>query len=177
MTFKLSGLAAVVFVFVASLVSPASAATVDARNVVAFEFDFSTTGVTSFDRFGYNCGRCGGEGLFLSGATMQLDFGTTLGAADIGSRTFSNPFNFAISNVSSGLTPEVAVPGAVDRLFLTFRFVDDVFDISSATIYGQSIGVMNGTLIENVPPSPVPLPAGIFLMASALGGLAFMKRK
>lgn len=177
MTFKLSGLAAAVFVFVASLLSPASAATVDARNAVAFEFDFSTTGTTSFDRFGYNCGSCSGEGLFLSGATMQLDFGTTLGAADLGSRTFTNPFNFAISNVSSGLTPQVAVPDAIDTLFLTFRFVDDVFDISSANIFGQSTGAMNGTFAGNVPPSPVPLPAGIFLMASALGGLAFMKRR
>lgn len=177
MTFKLSGLAAAVFVIVASLVAPASAATVDARNAVAFEFDFSTMGDTRFDRFGYNCGSCSGEGLLLSDATMQLDFGTSLGASDIGSRTFTNPFNFAISNVSSGLTPEVAVDGSVDTLFLTFRFVDDVFDISSASIYGQSTGTLTGTFAGTVTPAPVPLPAGIFLMVGALGGLAFMRRK
>ena len=177
MTFKLSGLAAAIFVFVASLVSSASAATVDARNAVAFEFDFSTTDSTSFNRFGYNCGSCSGEGLFLSGATMQLDFGTTLGGSEIGTRTFTNPFNFAISNVSSGLTPEVAVPGSVNTLFMTFRYVDDAFEISSANIYGQSTGVMTGTLVGTVPPAPVPRPAGIFLMVSALGGFAFMKRK
>ncbi|WP_424984663.1 VPLPA-CTERM sorting domain-containing protein [Microbulbifer sp. S227A] len=177
MTFKLSGLAAAAFVIVASLVSPASAATVDAANAVSFEFDFSSMGDTSFYRFGYNCGGCDGEGRFESGATMQLDFGTTLGASDIGSRTFTNPFNFAINNVSSGLTPEIAVSGSVDTLYMTFRFVDDVFDVTAASIYGQETGHMAGSFAGTVAPSPVPLPAGFLLMASAIGGLAFVRRK
>ncbi|MEY8830557.1 VPLPA-CTERM sorting domain-containing protein [Sedimentitalea sp. XS_ASV28] len=177
MTFKLSGLAAAAFVIVASLISPASAATVDASNDVTFQFDLSGVGDASFSSFGYNCNGCSGEGLFESGASVQIDFGTTLGASDIGSRTFTNPFNFAISNVGSGLSPQIEVAGSVETLFMTFRFVDDAFDIFNASISGGGIGTLNGGLVENPVPSPVPLPAGFLLMASAIGGLAFVKRK
>ncbi len=177
MTFKLSGLAAAAFVIVASLISPASAATVDASNDVSFQFDLSGVGDASFYSFAYNCNGCSGEDLFASGASFQLDFGTTLGGSDIGSRTFTNPFNFAISNVSSGMSPQIEVAGSVETLFMTFRYVDDEFEIVNGSITGGVTGTLNGSLVENTVPSPVPLPAGFLLMASAIGGLAFVKRK
>lgn len=180
MTPKFTGLAAAVLALMASFIAPASAATVDAQNAVAFEFDLSTAGAINLNRFGYNCGACASEDRLLSGATMQIDFGSTLGAADIGTSTFANPFNFAISNVSAGLGGGVPVAGSVDSLFVTFRFVDDAFGVSSATLYHPSTGVLVGTFAGSVPASPVspvPLPAGMVLMVSGLGGLAFLKRR
>lgn len=175
-----TSLAAAAFLAAGGLFSAAQAATVDAVNSASFHFDVSGLGETTFSSFGYTCSvvcdDANDEGRLLSGASFTLDFGTTLGGSDIGTSSFTNPFSFAISNVSSGLNPNQLVPASVDDLFVTFNFVDDAFEVTSASISGAN-GNLQGTFAGAVPVAPVPLPAAAFLMIGALGGMRFASRR
>lgn len=177
MSFKFPAMLAALLLGAGSLLSPARAATVDADTAVSFAFDLSAHGDIVFSGFGYGCNGCDGQARLLPDARMRLDFGTTVGGNDLGSRSFANPFDFAINNVGSGLTPDVSVSGALDILYVTFGYVDDVFDITSTHLNSQGSGMLVGSYAGDIQISAVPLPAGMVLMAGALGSLALLRRR
>ncbi len=177
MTFRLPTLVAAALMLIGGLTTQVQASTVDASNSVSFEFDLSTTNAATFLSFGFSCGGCIGEDRLLSGATMELDFGSSAGASDLGTAHFTNPFGFAINNVSAGLSPQPVIPAAISSLFVTFKFVDDAYGVTNASLYSSETGMIRNISATDVPVAPVPLPAAMVLLATGLGALGFAARK
>lgn len=172
-------IAATAFLLVAGLFAPVQAATVTATNPVTFEFDVSGFGALTATNFRYSCfvtPSCsgGGGGTLLSGASVTLDFGTPAGASDIGTSSFTNPSFSPINNVRADLIQSQSIAALLNSVFVTFNFVDDEFDIDTVGISGTGFSI-DGTLVPAV--AVIPLPAGMFLLLGALGGLGLARRR
>lgn len=170
------GIVAAVALTVVSFGAQASTI-VDASNSAFFEVDTSGVGDFAINGFRYACfGACRDDASperLASGASIKLDFGSTLGANDLGTATFTSPFGFDIFGVSSGLAPSVNVGASLTEIFATVIFVDDAFAIDTFSIlfgFGEPIA---GVMVT--PPSAVPLPAALPLFLTVLAGMAGLR--
>ena len=155
----------------AALVTPTSSA--------SFVFDVTGLGPFSVSRTAYDCAAdyfpCFDvDDLTLAvGATGGLDVGLSPGASDIASGNFINGFGYPIVGLSGGLLPTFNVGAGVDRIYLTFRYVDDVYTAGVARIIvnGQTLA---GTEVRLI---PVPLPAAGLMLLAGLGALGALRAR
>lgn len=157
----------------------ANAALVTSGNPATFAFDTSGLGGSfTITSGGYSCNASCPEGAtdtaaLADGASILFNFGSTAGASDLGSATYTNNFGFDIDNVSGGIFGAgVPISGPLTTLFVTMVFVDDEFGVDSLQI-GTGQTNLTGRLL--VPDVPLPAAAPLFL--SALVGAGFLNRK
>ena len=154
--------------FLFSTLNIATAATVDTTNSAVFSFDVSALGAEDITGYYYSTSGTGDNDRLSSGATMLLSFGSNAGKDDIGSYEFTNPFDFAINNVSTGTSP-IGLQASLDLLYVTVGFVDDIFGIENFSLYTSLNARLTGTYEGSI--SAVPLPAAAWFFGTAL--LAF----
>lgn len=157
----------------------AEAALVTSTQSVTFAFDTSGLGAAfTITNGGYNCtascpaGQADPAALATTG-TIQFDFGTTAGAADIATVLFANPFGFPITNAGGGIFGGgVPVAGPLSTLFITMVFVNDDYGVDTLTIGTGGVNI-NGVLLNGV----IPLPAALPLFLAGLAGLGLTGRR
>lgn len=158
----------------------AEAALVTSTQSVTFAFDTSGLGAAfTIINGGYNCtascpaGQADPAALDTTG-TIQFDFGTTAGAADIATVLFPNPFGFPITNASGGIFGAAGVPvaGPLSTLFITMVFVNDDYGVDTLAIGTGEVN-LNGVLLNGV----IPLPAALPLFLAGLAGLGLTGRR
>ncbi len=167
----------------------ANAAVVDADTSVAFQLDTSADTILYLERIYFECDEFGlqpcdnpGDPSRLSaGASVQISLGSTLGGDDVFSLLWTNTFGTDIQGVSIGL-PNFTVPGAqAATMWLTFEYVDDAFEVTEGGIGWAAPNferyVASSAQAIAVPVAPVPLPAGLPLLATALLGFGVLRRR
>lgn len=115
-----------------------------------------------------------------SSDTVDFSLGSPTGA-DVGGLDFSSA-SLGVSNAGTSLLggstafPFGLTQDDVDSVKMTVLF--NVRDPDTNAITGNRRATANITSfsIEEVP-APIPLPAGVWLMATALGGLALLRRR
>jgi len=166
--------------FMALVVLPSisQAALVTPEQPVIFSFDTSASGALNLTGFTYSTNLCGNEDgneqcLLGSGNSFDMLFGMSSAGNDIGQSTFTNPFDFSISNASTVLLPAQAIPGSLTTLYVTLAYSDDIFDVESLILSSDS-GQISGQLpgVSNV-----PVPAAFWLFGTALIGFIGISRR
>jgi len=113
----------------------------------------------------------GGDDNLRAGEVLTLTFGETVTLSNI---SFNDEKHFALPAVSPGSSLQWAINGAA---LSTITFEDAI----AATLTGVNSITFGhaGTdyYIGAATASPVPLPAGVLLMGTALGGLGLTRRK
>lgn len=162
--------------------STAQAVPVTQTSSATFAFDFSSIGefnASSFTWCGYDPILCSGGGdssedqRLSGGASFQLNFGTTIGGADLGSRIFTNPSPSSADNFASILSPNVLLDASLDTVYVTLVFIDDIFGAEALRLVAGEQRVMGQLL----PTSEVPLPAALPLFLAGAAGLSLTARK
>ena len=161
-----------------AMAAPAGAVLVTSTNSATFAFDTSGLGAAfTITNGGYDCTASCPAGNNVpapealdTGATIQFDFGTTAGAADLGTILFTNPFGIPITNAAGGIfgAGGLAVTGPLATLFITMVFFDDDYGVDTLQI-GTGLANLNGVLI--------PLPAALPLFLAGLAGLGLAGRR
>lgn len=163
----------------------AKAATITPFEMAFFTFDTSGVGALQITGSAFACifgDQCFQEdGLLAPGAQLQVDYGTTHGGAQLGSRYFTNNFPTPINNAAGKVAtdPPIFIPAETDEVFATFRYVNDVYSVEEFRIFSADVELTG----EVVPPDPIaamPLAASgwmLLLGLCAIGVVGQQARK
>ena len=160
-------------------------ATVIVNSSTSAFFQYDVAGIGSFDATGFfyscfapACPAGPDPDKLASGASFQMDFGSTLGANDLGTGFVFNSFAFEITNLSSslrdapgsGTSITINIDASLSNFFVTVLFVDDAFGIDVLNIGTSSVGTLVGEMVA----APAPEPSTLALFATGLALLAFL---
>ncbi|MDJ0992298.1 MAG: hypothetical protein QNI90_01875 [Dinoroseobacter sp.] len=158
--------------------------TTEAATVNPFEmafFSFDTSGLNALQLTGsaFACifsSQCfEADGTLAPGSQLRVDYGTTQGGTELGSRFFTNSFSTPINNAAGNVatSPTVFVPAETETLYATFGFVDDAYMVEEFTVFTTG-GALGGSALPSEQTTSVPLSATgwmLLLGVSTLGVL------
>jgi len=150
------------------------AATVSPTSSAYFAFDVSDH--TDIDIGGFNF-HTGGVNKLASGASMNLEFGSTIDNNDLGGYIFTNTNFFGISGAGRSFDPRISI-GSPSTLYIAVNYIDDIFSINTLgiSLYYKDIFLESISGTEVSTPSPVPAPAAVWLFGSALGFMGLRRK-
>ena len=159
----------------------AEAAVVDAQHDLTYVFDLSGDGDVEFNLSSWHCVvTCpGNDSLMLdSGGTFKVNYGTTIGGSELGSRQFKNGLTKGLNTLGGAFvtSPVLSVAAAIDTLYATIVHVDDDFAVDHFRLAIGAFGDGNDRVGVLYMPE-VPLPASMPLLLAGLAAVAALARR
>ena len=105
-----------------------------------------------------------------------VNFGTSAGSDDIGSRIFYNPFPMSVAGIQTTTSGSfVSIPDGISTIFATIIFVDSVFKSDEMKLFidGQLVAT---SMTQEISASEVPLPAALYLFLAGIAGVGAATR-